>query len=439
MIQQETVLRNMRAWLAWGLLLWLLVVFLLAVPEPVLEKLLLIGAVVLAVSASAAVARYGVWLVAGIGGLLAFAQLKYALQPVLPLLILMTLLGFYYVLSVKFGRLLLIYLTASLLALALAEGYWAIGVTQNMMQNHVVKTRTATLPVAAVPDPDLGFRYLPDAQITETKTWQGAPIFTATYTTNTHGWRQTPEGVVTAQAAPVVFLGCSFVFGQGVADDQTLVAAFERAAQGRWQGHNFSVPGYGAHQNVRLLERELEREPLAGRVPVAGIYVAVADHVPRAAGLRFWDQGGPRYEIAPDGSAVYQGRLRDGIVGKLRELAMSAALTHRFIGYFEGTAVQERRYLALVLRMAQLFEARYHAPFSVFYWGDEAMPTEQARIAALRQAGLRVYTLRQAIPDYDPQRDNYPYDGHPKPDAQRRVGEFLAAQLQTDGSLKALP
>ncbi len=429
--------------LAWGLLLWLLLAFLQWVPEPMLEKVLLVGAVLLAVMASAAVKRYSTMLVAGVGGLLAFALLKYAVQPVLPLLLLLTVLGLYGALVFRFGRLVLVYLTAGLLALTLAEAYWtmrlAAAEVEGLGQQHRVQMRDATLTVAAIADADLGFRYQANASITETKTWRGQPIFTATYTTNAQGWRQTPPFPGATAAAPVLFLGCSFVFGQGVADDETLVAAFVRAGAGRWQGYNLSVPGYGAHQNLRILEQKIEQESLAGSRPVAGIYVAVADHVPRAAGLRFWDQGGPRYEVTADGLAVYQGRLNAGLGGKLREFIMHSALARRLVGYFEGTLAQEQRYLAVVRRMAQVFEARYQAPFYVFYWGDEARPAEQARLVALKQAGLRVYSLRQAIPDYDPARDVYPHDGHPTPAAQARVGNFLAARLQAEWAASDRP
>ena len=55
----------------------------------------------------------------------------------------------------------------------------------------------------------------------------------------------------------VAFFGCSFMFGHGVEDDQTLPYYFVREAGGTFEGFNFAGEGWGPHQMLREIENRL--------------------------------------------------------------------------------------------------------------------------------------------------------------------------------------
>lgn len=429
---------NVGGYLAWLLLAWLLGLFLVAVPVPVLEKLLVSAALVLSVVASGMVQRAQRWFVLGTGLALHFAFAKYLDQPALPVLLLTAVLLVYFstVFEKDLWKLAFINLGAIFIALALFEAYlagWLPFGGPDLEQSFSVETEAGKVPgKGSVVDPELGYLNMPGAKITEGKTWKGEPVYRAVYATNQWGWRVTPNALPES-AQPVLFMGCSFAFGQGVQDGETMAAAFERESGGAFRAYNFSAPGYGPHQVLRILERGIERQDLSGKKPAAAYYIAMSDHVARAAGTRFWDQNGPRYEFGNDGGIAYRGRLNDGVSGKARELLYKSEFVRRLALYhIAPSEEQERRYVAIVRQAAKIFRERYGAPFYVLYWENKNEPADSRRIAGLRAAGLDVITINQVFPDYGDKGSAkylFTHDGHPLPEAQMQAGRFLAQYL----------
>lgn len=425
-------------YLAWLLVAWLLGIFLVLVPAPVLEKLLVAVALVLSVVGSGIVRRAERTFVLGVCLVLFFAFAKYLQQPAPPVLFLSAILLVY--LS-TFSRNLVwklgaINLGAVFLALLLFEIYlagWLPVGGPDLEQSFSVETDAGRVPSKGiVEDAELGYRNTPGAIITESKTWKGEPVYRAVYATNRQGWRVTPNALP-ERAQAVLFMGCSFAFGQGVQDGETMAAAFERESGGAFRAHNFSAPGYGPHQMLHILERGIERQELSGKKPAAAFYIAMTDHVARASGTRFWDQSGPRYEFVNDGGVAYRGRLNDGASGKARELLYKSAFVRRLALYhIAPSEEQERRYVAIVSQAAKLFRERYGAPFHVLYWENKDEPADGRRIARLRAAGLDVISIDQVFSDYSGKgRAKYlfAHDGHPLPEAQMQAGRFLAQYL----------
>lgn len=117
----------------------------------------------------------------------------------------------------------------------------------------------------------------------------GTPVFDVTYTIDSWGNRSAPE----APGRPaVVFFGCSFAFGAGVEDDETLPWQFALDVGGQFDVVNAALSGYGAHHMLRMLEIGL----LDGRVPsgvARAFYSAIPDHVRRARRASTGTSSGP--------------------------------------------------------------------------------------------------------------------------------------------------
>ena len=106
------------------------------------------------------------------------------------------------------------------------------------------------------PDPILGFRPLPNTEALNIATFGPETIYRRTYHFDADAARVTPQGP--AGADTYLFIGNSFIFGQGLADDETLrgpVRPGERSA--RCGPINLGVPGYGPNHLVRAFEAGL--------------------------------------------------------------------------------------------------------------------------------------------------------------------------------------
>jgi hypothetical protein len=114
-------------------------------------------------------------------------------------------------------------------------------------------------PQMFLTDPLTDFRLKPNVH--ERLSWPGGVSFS--WTTNSRGYRATPELVVPKPPSTkrVLLLGDSFTFGQGVNDSQTFAAEAQRRLRELCPGRaleivNAGVPGFSTSQELALLEGE---------------------------------------------------------------------------------------------------------------------------------------------------------------------------------------
>ncbi|MFM7142542.1 MAG: hypothetical protein ACKO2K_11585, partial [Alphaproteobacteria bacterium] len=152
-----------------------------------------------------------------------------------------------------------------------------------------------------VHDPDLGMIHRPDSRFRAVKTEGSKTLYDAIYTIDRFGNRVTPAPV-SPDSPAVVFFGCSYTFGDGIDDEESLPWQFALATGRRFDVVNAGHSGHGAHQMLRMLETDHLEERLKHGV-VHAFYSAIEHHPARAAGLAPWDFRGPRYELDGDGVA----------------------------------------------------------------------------------------------------------------------------------------
>jgi len=90
------------------------------------------------------------------------------------------------------------------------------------------------------PHPVLGFRPAPDTTAVATATFDGQPVYHTTYHIDSEGSRVTPKAPPGADL--YLFLGDSFMFGQGIPDDETLPWQFAKANDGKVKALNLGAP-----------------------------------------------------------------------------------------------------------------------------------------------------------------------------------------------------
>jgi hypothetical protein len=113
---------------------------------------------------------------------------------------------------------------------------------------------TRSIPDFCTVDADLGSAPKRNTSVTETKTLQnGKPVFHATYTIDALGRRVTPVEAPSDRRKFMLFFGCSFVFGEGLNDDQTLPYFIARGAR-CYTPYNYAFIGYGPQQTATVLQ-----------------------------------------------------------------------------------------------------------------------------------------------------------------------------------------
>ena len=281
-------------------------------------------------------------------------------------------------------------------------------------------------PSLTRPDHELGYVLNPGARVSATRKWADSTLFHVTYTITRDGVRLTRGN---AQGDTWLFMGCSFTFGEGVEDDETLPARFSE--QLGWEANvvNLAASGYGPHQMLRMLETGR----LGGATaPVKHvIYQAIPHHVVRAAGRTSFDVAGPSYKISGDSirfAGPFDSSARVRALEILRKSDLGRILDRRYRAVPASDAEIEL-YARIVEKAAALSREKLGAPFSVLFWDDDRDTAPKRVIDRLVSAGIPVIRATSFLTRRELDSLQIPFDKHPNPEADRRLAAGLAARL----------
>lgn len=253
----------------------------------------------------------------------------------------------------------------------------------------------------------------------------GRYLFDAAYSFNHFGGRKT-RGNPDAEEV-YIFLGCSFTFGFGLNEDQTLPYFFSREMGFRANVINVAVSGYGPNHALRELELNY-RLGLAGINPshVRGVYFGfIDDHANRVV-LPKTQNSVPYYKLDGDKLVYlekggYFSRRFFIMMGKSR---IYPVLLDRFLrsGEKDTQSYRWRLTWATLREMDRIVRERYHVPLTVVYWDDDPNVTEE-----LRNSGLQVLFARDALgAKWRDQAIRYLlHDTHPGPAFNRELAKYI--------------
>lgn len=274
------------------------------------------------------------------------------------------------------------------------------------------------------PDHELGYALNPGARVSATRKWSDSTLFRVTYTITDAGVRRTRGNPL---GDTWLFMGCSFTFGEGVEDDETLPARFSEQLGWKANVVNLSATGYGAHHMLRLLE--------TGRLGGVGppvkhvIYQAIPQHVERAVGRAPWDLDGPSYRISGDSirfAGPFHGSAGIRAVHILRMSDLGRLLDRRYRAMPPSDAEIDL-YARIVEKAAALTEKKLGAQFSILFWDDDANRTTKRIFDRLVSTGLPVIRTTSFLTRRELDSLRFPHDNHPTPEAYRRLAAGLAA------------
>lgn len=289
-----------------------------------------------------------------------------------------------------------------------------------------------------IPDPALGWKLRPASVIRAVRARGEHTIYDARYTIDPRGQRVTPDS--NPDGDTVLFMGDSFMFGDGLPDTDTVPQLFAVKTGRRFHVVNLGVSAYGPHQVLRQIEEGVVDRAIAGpgpdkrKVRAAFLYFN-DDQLPRAAGDKaqeWWWKVAPQYERTGDGlrlvgTAADAWARRGSIERTVSEAVKGSAIAphvRRVVRVYPQLKLSE----ALVGRIRHLMRERYGVELVVIYWSKDPSRFYPTTISwMIERTGSTLMFIPDVMPPAGLTLENalIPEDGHPN----ARLNDAIAAEL----------
>jgi hypothetical protein len=283
-------------------------------------------------------------------------------------------------------------------------------------------------------DRDLGTALESDRRVACRLSIDEGLVWDVHYSTDQYGRRRSVFPGTQIPSATAVFFGCSFLFGEGAEDSQTIPSKFSSLSSG-FLAANYGVPGWGTQHMLALLQSGTLKSQMVAPVKL-GVYLYLPEvHEARVVGdmdiINSFGADFPCYELDAAGQPVRLGTfssarpLTVGLYGLLGKSSTRAILG---LNFPRRTA---RHYLltaALIERSKDLFLEQFpDSRFLVVAFPDP--DPETATLKTVRENGVEVLDLAALFDATDPQYQHVG-DGHPTPAANGLVAEAIVRHVQ---------
>ena len=261
----------------------------------------------------------------------------------------------------------------------------------------------------------------------------GRAIYSVNYTIDSDRLRQT----LSCKKGPaVVFFGCSFTFGEGVNDNETLPQSFANQLDRKVRVLNLGFSGYGPQQFLR--EEETGRfDRVIGPDPKLFVFLTAVWHAQRTACKASWATRAPRYALE-DGRLVYVGQcVPPGTSLWLHEWLENTALYRAFVEPYRTQLTREdvELYVRILSAAVELAKAKYNAPTVILYVRSDdnffrgTGLSDDEIMRRLSAAGAIVIDLSLQKERHAGAQINIPGNGHPTPYANYLRASMLKTYL----------
>lgn len=232
----------------------------------------------------------------------------------------------------------------------------------------------------------------------------------------------------------LLFVGCSFTYGLGVNDTQTLPSQMTTHLPD-YVSYNFAIPG--THPGT-MIDRLTKVDAQEIKEPTGWVvHGYIENQMERLVGafhyLGVWGSYRPYYEIK-DGKLHSPGTWRELFPWKMRlwELVMKSNTVRFLVRYWRPAATDEDwdKLMEMFQALQKISQEKYHAKgLIVLLW---PRTTDKERMKK-RLAAINIRTL-----ELDPEKFSpIPYDGHPSAETYALYAKDLANYIQTISSESA--
>ena len=268
----------------------------------------------------------------------------------------------------------------------------------------------------------------------------GATIYSVDYTIASTLLRQTQS----CDTGPtIVFLGCSFTFGEGLNDADTLPQAFADSLGRKTRVLNLGFSGYGPQQWLSELQSGLFDSVIG---PQRSLFVLLTgpEHVERTACKPYWMRHAPRYTFEND-RPVLKGECRQGVSLWLEEWLNHWVAYRWLIEPYRHVVSPDdvELYIRIMLAAVKVAKEKYGVPAIVLYDHELQLPKNDLRtigfsdddiIERLKDGGAIVIDVSLDKEEATGAPIRIPGDGHPSPLANRTRAAILKNYLEQNMS-----
>jgi hypothetical protein len=288
-------------------------------------------------------------------------------------------------------------------------------------------------------DRNLGVALHPNCQVTSRLNIGDAVIWDTTYSTDEKGRRLTVnaksnEFQESHQLPFAMFFGCSYMFGEGCSDGETIPSQFAKFAP-NFEAYNFGVPGYGTQHMLAILENPALKKEFEGRRGI-GIYLYLEDiHEARVIGdmdiVTSFGKEFPCYRLDSQHKPQRRGSFSTG--SPIRQKAfeiLAASQTRKYFGlnFPKRTETDYELTAAIVAEARSKFLACF--PDSEFFVIRYPHRSPHRKIDKYLDAhNVEIIDLSELFDSSTPEHQ-FVGDGHPTPVANAKLASKVAENFR---------
>lgn len=296
----------------------------------------------------------------------------------------------------------------------------------------------------------INYEHKPNIKVHSVEYIKNEKIYDVHYNIDQNGLRVTPSSNNNSNQC-LLFFCCSFAFGWGLNDNETLPYYLGDYTEHKYKIFNFGVSGYGPHSMLSQLEHGLIDNKIKGCQNNTVIYEATPDHMHRIAGRYYGHRHDPKYSLISN-KLEYQGYFDDNsrkfkfTLSTLKCLRKSQIYIYFHRYFYEKTEklnYQETKnnielYSAILMKSQKILKERYNTKrFIILFWDKDywSQNYTQMMLEEFDKSALEYYTASGILPDYKLNYSKYYLkynDGHPSRLANKISAKFLAKQLKSD-------
>jgi hypothetical protein len=257
-------------------------------------------------------------------------------------------------------------------------------------------------------------------------------LYDVKYTINEYGQRITPDIIPNDSMKSILFFGCSFTFGHGLNDKETMAYIVQDSVRDKYKVYNFSVIGFGANQMLSAIKHNM-LDGIVKYQPRYIIFNTIADHF-----RRIYSPHTPRYlfKDANNKELVLTG-LNDYINANSKHFFYKI-LNSEFIRYINTKSRDKKDidlYIAIVLKSKKLLAQKYpNSQFHIIFWDNPSEAENNYIIERLKANNLETHVVSDILPGYNTDDFRkyvirYPFELHPNIYANHEVSKFILKNI----------
>lgn len=287
------------------------------------------------------------------------------------------------------------------------------------------------------PSAHLGWKPIKNNKVRSWATLKEKKIFDAYYTIDEDGLRDTPSSNKKSNQC-VSFFGCSFTFGWGLNDNETLPYFFGKQTNQKYKISNFAFNGYAANQMLSQIENGLMEINTTRCSQNIAIFSLMDDQIKRVLGETIWTDRDPMFRIK-NKKLTYCGSFNnkwtampEPLFKIKRKFELYTYLRKHFIEKINKNTKEnpEELEIAILNKSRQLLKEKYNTDrFIILIWNG--FEDDDKIIEKLKANHFEYYLMSDILPDYGYYSTKYhiEHDWHPNKIANEIIAKFLAQKV----------